>query len=326
MKDIDKIIFYNGAARGDNFINRGFIKYFIDNFISKTSIKCEYYSAWDSYFTKDYIQSFIYPSNAAFNDGVVLQRQNEVIVIKNKILYFNADVLANNKHYFNLHGGFNFITLYHVFKNLYDYFCVEMPILQELLPQVDYKKYNTKNINNHFVDKNNLNVFISTSVPRSDQSNKRSLKDFVIKISQKYKNINFYITDPLYKSHNVFYSNDIIYETNHPLEEYENQITLYGSTSYTKTPDMIECSYFSNFCDIIVGKSTGTYVFSLTKHNILSNKQFMGICTLPLCSLGMHNYNNNFHTVVPSDNGLYYDENSNIKLLEKLINEKFNNR
>ena len=170
-------------------------------------------------------------------------------------------------------------------------------------------EYNVEKINNHFStkNKNRKNIFVSTSYPRSDQAPTDSLVEMITAISEKYKNCDFYITDNVVSRDNVIYTGNILYEQKFNIETQSDLISSYpmgeyphcGSSdnkcrNYKNTIDLIECSYFSTFCDVIIGKSTGTYSYSLVDENIKNNKtKFIGICSLSLASAGLHSIINN---------------------------------
>ena len=194
--------------------------------------------------------------------------------------------------------------------------------LLKYLPNINYDVYDVKNIKTHFANIKNKSIFISTSLPRSDQATKISLVPLLQILSEKYHNANFYITDPYFKSKNVFYTGDIIRNTNTEILSDKSE-DRYNFHKYPTTIplDIIESSYFSTFCDTIVGKSTGTYSYSLVEENITNNKtKFAGICNISLASANLHTIlPNKFYSVT---NGIEYSLQKNVDLISNIIEEK----
>ena len=78
----------------------------------------------------------------------------------------------------------------------------------------------------------------------------------VEKLSEKYPNVLFFLTMKTnINKENVAYTSDII----------------------KLDCDMNENSYLSTKCDIIVGRPSGSYCFTMVKENFIKNKQFITI-------------------------------------------------
>jgi hypothetical protein len=320
--NIEKVVFFNAAARGDVFIGRGFVKHAIENILIPNNIKYSYVTCWDKYYTKDLCEEH-YKWNYLDGDDKqphLIDPQSKWF-IKNKTLYYNTWYCADFKKYHNIYGC-SLKTISCVFSDFYKIFEVQMDEnLLNFLPKINYDVYDTKNIKNHFKNNQKKNIFISTSYPRSDQATTESLVPLIRILSEKYKHINFYITDPVFSSHNVFYTGDIIHNTISQIithDELFNRHPPGTNTNYSKPPDLIESSYFSTFCDIIIGKSTGTYSYSLVEENIKNSKtKFVGICDSSLTSAGLHKViPNKFYSVTTS---IEYDLHKNVNLICSLV-------
>lgn len=330
--NIKHVVFFNAAARGDVFISRGFIKDVIEKILKPNNITYSYSTCWSHYFTKD-----ISPNYNRWNYLDGSDKPPRIIdpqckwFIDNETLYFNTWYCANYQKYHSIYGC-SLKTIHCIFSDFYEIFGSKISEnLLEYLPVIDYSFYNVGSVNEHFLNKDKKNVFISTSYPRSDQASTESLTGLVYHVANKYKNCNFYITDNIAEGENIHYTGEILYNqkfevatqgdlvNSYPMGEYPHSGSSDNSNrNYKNTIDLIECSYFSLFCDVIVGKSTGTYSYSLCKENILNPKtKFMGICAMELASAKLHEImHNKFYSITHSTE---YNEQKNIDLLCKLI-------
>jgi hypothetical protein len=327
--NIENVVFFNAAARGDVFIGRGFVKHAIEHILIPNNIKYSYVTCWDHYFTKDLsLEHYRWNHLDGYDKEQHFIDPQAKWFIKNKTLYFNTWYCADNKKYHNKYGC-TLKTISCIFNDFYNMF--GFPIdenLMNYLPKINYDVYDTQNVKNHFKNKQNKNIFISTSHPRSDQATTESLVSLIEILSNKYNNINFYITDPVFKSKNVFYTGDIIRNDVFTLITHDElskdrhpQVVHPGINEngiYINKPDLIESSYFSTFCDVIIGKSTGTYTHSLVEENIKNKKtKFVGICSLSLASAGLHqNISDKFYSVT---NSIEYDLTKNINLISSVV-------
>jgi hypothetical protein len=127
-------------------------------------------------------------------------------------------------------------------------------------PTIDYTYYQLDGINNFLNNHlDQFKVFISNGQPRSGQSFISDLNGVVEKLADDFKTTAFILTDDSKRidKPNIFYTSDI--------------------TGVKE--DMNEISYLSIFCDIIVGKSSGPYIYTLVKENLSDQfKIYIYIC------------------------------------------------
>jgi hypothetical protein len=127
--------------------------------------------------------------------------------------------------------------------------------IENYIPSIDYTKFNLKSFNEDKL-KNKKNVLFCNNFVNSRQSENFSFSEIINNLGEKFKDINFIITN--YESgiiikENVFYTTDII-------------------TGFNNF-DLNEISYLSTKCDVIIGRSSGPYSFSIVKENILNSKK-----------------------------------------------------
>jgi hypothetical protein len=106
--------------------------------------------------------------------------------------------------------------------------------------------------------KNGFKVLICNNNSLSGQSNNLNLDYLIDQVSELYPDITFYVTDKMsVNKSNVIFTSDI---TN-------------------ALPDLLEISYISTKCNIIIGRGSGPYSFSILFENIKDeSKTFLGLC------------------------------------------------
>jgi hypothetical protein len=97
-------------------------------------------------------------------------------------------------------------------------------------------------------------VLISNGIPQSGQRGHSNIEfaDIIDSLSQNRKDVLFILTE------NINLINDNV--------KYTSNIT-------NIIPDLLEIGYISEFCDVIVGSSSGPHEFSKTKTNTLDSKK-----------------------------------------------------
>ena len=183
-------------------------------------------------------------------------------VIKNSDIYINTWVgqqdwltksgLNRNRdrHYCSLY------SLYELYQDIFNTLDIPIEKIDYYLPEIDF----------NFVEKNNIDEFISNSkydlkvmINNNIPLTIRIALDtdsVVEKLSEKYPNDLFFLTMKTnINKENVAYTSDII----------------------KLDCDMNENSYLSTKCDIIVGRPSGSYCFTMVKENFIKNKQFITI-------------------------------------------------
>jgi len=128
--------------------------------------------------------------------------------------------------------------------------------LSKYIPTIDYERFNIKFTKQWLSNyKKYKIVLMSTGNVQSDQAINFSFTPVVKNLCEKFPNIIFVTTSKM----NLSYTN------------------LFFSIDITKnTFDLNEISYLSLFADTIIGRSSGPYVFTQVKANLMNpNKKFL---------------------------------------------------
>lgn len=262
------IFFFNPCRNGDIHVSRTYI---MD--IMRKLPNNEYYYIQNANYTSGFILKDIPNLKLSYNINN-LDPNISILNIGNT-LYINTWYGQSNFKYFNESYSKNkaddcsFYILYNIFIDVYKYLDISIESFEYYFPIINYENINFSKIDaflsNYTYDKNilicNNNVF-------SGQSVNFSFDAVVDYISDKYKNYSFILTNysNINKS-NIYYTNDII----------------------NISSDLNEISYLSNYCDIIVGRGSGPYTFSITNVNLLNpDKTFISFTNKKIISLGLN--------------------------------------
>lgn len=241
-KNIKNIIFYNHFHKGDIFLSREFIK----DIINKLNLNFYYLHGNDGNFFNDLNIKSIIDVNQLKN----INHWNCPFII-DETLYLNTWYNACNGRYME---GCILQTFYNIFKEYYKILNIELDIIQNYIPSVDYSKFNIDKAFNLFDN----SIMICNNTPLSGQSNIRNMDVIIDGLSKKFTNKILLVTN----------------ETN------LNNKNIIKTNIVTKNNTLFEISYLSKFCNYIIGRSSGPYSFSLIKENIFNNKlKYISICS-----------------------------------------------
>jgi hypothetical protein len=147
-------------------------------------------------------------------------------------------------------------TLYNLFNKYFEILNITPKQKIDFLPVIDYRYYFLDSINDFL--KNNdkkKKVFISNGAFYSGQSANFDFDEIILKLANDFKDVLFIV------SNNTCVISDNVIES--------KNITKINN-------DLNENSYISNFCDIIIGRNSGPYTYTLTKSNLYDiNKKYI---------------------------------------------------
>ena len=125
---------------------------------------------------------------------------------------------------------------------------------RDFYPAIDYSCFEIGNASAWLAAHPEKKVLVENGLARSDQANNIPLTPTIIKLAQKHPEITFILTTPEGMSlpSNVVHSHDIIQKT-------------------TRS-DLNETSFLSSKCDLIIGRASGVFAFTLTYDNLFNRK------------------------------------------------------
>ena len=253
----NKIVFFNHYHRGDMHTQKEYIKQVMRDLPD---------------FTFEYLHYNPSKLTNEFNikhAGVPDQLQHKQKFLETKDTLFINTWVGCDWDIFCKHGGINMHTIHEGWEIIYDkinqHFNVDLKIKdskEEYLPRINYSFVDKQGIE-YYINNNEPEgrMLICNNVPNSDQSFHGNMEEYIIPLAEENPGVHFICTDKISKDlDNVIYTKDII-----------------GDVGQT---DMLEISYLSRFCDVIIGKNSGPYVFCETYDNYMdSDKTFISFNT-----------------------------------------------
>jgi hypothetical protein len=202
------------------------------------------------------------------------------------------------KYVNNVNVGCTFENHFYLAKEICENLGITIDSPENYLPSINFEKIkNKETIDTLLTDlkKRFKNiVLISNGDVNSGQSLNFNFKTIIDLLSKENPEILFLITKPEFNiSENVINVSDI-----------------------TKIlPDLVEISYVSLFCDIIIGRASGPYCFSQNKENLMDeNKTFIGFSHNQLESKFYQNMKSKF----------VWSNNYNLDNIYNVINNEIN--
>jgi len=242
---LDNLCFYNHYGNGDIFESREFVREIITKFPADNYI---YYIARPPRLMLDIPE--ILTDNVNFppflSNGNAFQRVNND-------LYINTWIGRDSK-YVLPGSACTLEKLYEMYNDILGEIngskLDKEPI--DYLTTVNYSLFDISKIN-EFME-SNLNskkVYINNGLVYSLQADNFSMNDSIVRLADKYKNI-------------LFFTSDLVYI---------DRDNIINANDFTQSSvNLMELSYLSTFCDMIIGKNSGPHVVTWTRENCFSNK------------------------------------------------------
>ena len=253
---MSKIVFFNHFHRGDLHTNKEYVRQIMEEL---PDLEYEYLHSNPEKLLLDLDIPTIGTPDHLDKNTVCYQDED--------ILYINTWVAAN-WDIFCKHGGINMHTMHEqwgiIFETINEFFdtSIKLKTKEEYLPRIDYSLFDIKNIDTYIESNpNDRKVLVCNNVPQSGQSLTSNLSEFIKDAAKKYPDTQFICTNEfdIDTQDNILFTNDIV---------------------SVKGCDLQEISYLSTFCDVIIGKNSGPYVFCETYDNYMNdNKRFLSFNT-----------------------------------------------
>lgn len=294
IDSMKKVVFFSYAHRGDIFLSRSFVQHIME------CIDADFYYAhyWGEYLLKDLNLTYI-----SLDEIPKIQQNNEHAsnFVKDDIVYINTWI---GKYASEVTPGYCECTLHTLYSLVYPKVFaflsknfninLELKDISEYLGcEVDFSVFNIDSVNKFIEEEQGRKILFCNGPSLSNQcSYDGDLQEVIENVSRQYSDVCFITTQNIQSSFkNIKYSGDII-----------------GNQSQ----DLYEISYLSKFCDLIIGRYSGPFIWTnAIKDNIFNeNKKF-------LCfgdkATDCHPYNMKF------DSEFVFENFTNLEDLEKTI-------
>ncbi len=242
---IQHIVFYNSFHLGDLFTTREWVK----DIIRQTPTCTHTYAhKHDPKLTQDmcafHDQSTKLIARLPTFDKYVWDSHNNT-------LFINTWVGAYHDH-FERHPTFlqhhNIIrTCYGVIQHLVQINLNWNPDPWHFVPSINYTNYDLNSTHNVVLQNTGPKWLFCNNDVKSSQSSMHDMQHIITQLAHQNPHIHMFVTKKLpIQLSNVSYTSDIFPHMN----------------------DLIETSYLSYYCDVIVGKNSGAFTYTQTKHNL----------------------------------------------------------
>jgi len=244
----DTISIYNHYHNGDVFYSRVLIK------ILSKKFNINYYHNLPPFLLSDLdnlneIKGI--PEKFPINDTLL----NEKII--NSWIGQQGRIFINFVHY-----GCCFENYLGLCNQICEFYGIDIDNYEDILPSINYIKLPNieliENKCNIIMSDYEKKVLISNGNVNSGQSLNFDFHNVINTLSTEFSKILFLTTEPINSKNNNVICTDTITEIK---------------------PDLLQISYISTKCDIIIGRASGPYCFSQVKENLMDpNKTFISFC------------------------------------------------
>lgn len=249
-----KITFFQHHHNGDLFVSKEYVRQIVNDL---PDIDVEYLHNNNPKTLLDLgIPQRTFDVNSISKNLVYIENPNH--------LFINTWLFVHPQY--DRRGNINQSVMHRVFLDVFNkinqYFDVNL-ILKEkhnYLAKIDYSKFDISSIDNFIKTNNRKKVLLSNGKPMSSQSFDNNMSNIVNSLAKKYANIDFICTDKFETQYkNILFTDDLI-----SVEQNTSILNPWNK----KRCDLNEISYLSKFCNVIIGKNSGPYIYCMTEENI----------------------------------------------------------
>lgn len=235
MFKTDKIVFFNNYHNGDIHGSRGLVNNVINTY--KNSVVYEYIHNRGPHHLEDIPVKYVLGDVP--RTGLIYKTDNIVLINTHFGAKYNGKQFCLN--------GCNSKSSMEMLNKIYKELEIQKSVTNEweLVPEIDYSFYDVNSIKTFFKKNTKPSILVCNGNVWSGQSENFSFCEIVKKLSTKYKQYNFIVTSDMDENDNLFNTNSII--------------------KSKKESDLVEISFLSTYCNIVIGRSSGPFTFAQTK-------------------------------------------------------------
>lgn len=247
---IKEVQFYNEYGNGDIFLSREFVKDIMN--IIPTE-KYGYAHGKNPRILADI-------KNLSYIPFTEKHLRRSLTRVEDGIVYINCWLGATNDGRFvtraNSCSVLNSFNMFNLILTTLGYQQLSKS-LEEYLPSIDYKVFDTSPVDNFIKGIDKPIVIIANCNAQSGQADNFDMTLVIQRLCDTYKDVVFVITDPI-------------------IVKASNYITTGEITKSKDGFDLNEISYLSKFSNLFIGRSSGAQIFTMTKENCMdANKAFL---------------------------------------------------
>lgn len=260
------IYFYNTCHNGDIHYSREFIK----DIMNKIQDDFCYLHNNNKLILND-IENLKY-NNLHFKSFIYEKGYPESITKKNDDIFINTWIGQNHMIYAGKYGC-TLLANYEMYKNIYNMLNIILEKDMEFYnPSIDFSKFDIKLTEHKILKDSKLKILICNNIPIALPFKSIDLNIVADELSSKFKDVLFILTnDSNLNKENIIHMTELtgVGKSYHS-RGIENKISVFN---------LIDISYLSLFCDIIVGKPSGPFCFTHIKDNLNDKNKVFVTCS-----------------------------------------------
>ncbi len=246
-----RIVFFNYYHNGDIHVSRGFVRRIIEKVHQLDPSVAFFYTHKNSPELLKDIPGLQFDPQAIYQIG----NDHANLINTGETVYINTWYAQQHFRYMNRYGitiDSLYAALDDTCKNLWGFSLSDISTNPQLFfPVIDYSAFNIQRAQDWLYSHPEKKIFVENAHAYSDQSVNFDLTTAIFELAQKHTDKIFILSNQFSVNQlpaNVCYSREII-----------------QSTAQT---DLNENSFLSTHCDVIVGRASGPFTFSLTQENL----------------------------------------------------------
>jgi hypothetical protein len=257
-----KVVFFNHFHNGDIHVSRGLVRQVISKVRQIDPSTQFFYAHRNSGVLLQDIPGLVFDGRAMSN----ISSEHVSTFSVGDTTYFNTWYAQQNFQYMNRYG-LTFDALYSAFdnncKSIWGFSLDSISSDPSVFfPSIDYNAFHIGRVKNWLAANPSKKIFISNGAILSDQAHQFALTPIIDAIAKKHADKIFILSnhDGHPGSSNIVHSSDII-----------------------RCPgnDLNENSFIASHCDVIIGRASGAFSFSITQQNLFQRDvKFLAFCNL----------------------------------------------